>query len=408
MPVKVVGRFAAVVLLTTATAVAILLELRAGHLVDLLTVSAAMAFLAGSAVVLVSIARRDTARLLALSRRRTAIVLDLEAHAIPAAAPSLLSFLTVGVMAHNEALTVRPCLEALLAEHDRDERVARVVAVVSGSCDGTADVVRELAKHNDRVHLIVEPGRTGKANAINQFLAECSTPLAAIVSADVLLSPGSLTALADALRDETVGMAGGRIQPQNARRGLCNALVHLEWELHDAVARRRPKLGEVVVFRRTFSRVDAESLTDEVSIEAVLVSTGYRLVYVPEATVLNHGPTKLSDYVRHRSRIRAGHVLVQRRDGYTPATMRNSVVLLAVWDVLRRRPSAALLLATAIAAELWIRLRTALELHRHGRTEGRGTWAPITSAKRALPVPGAATAPLSALQAEESARVPVA
>lgn len=301
-------------------------------------------------------------------------------------AASLLGTVTVGVMAHNEELTVAQCLEALLTERDRGQGVAKVVVVVSGSTDGTAEVVRGIAGRDGRVELVVEATRTGKANAINLFLAKCTTPLAALVSADVLLGPGSLTVLVEALRDETIGMAGGRVYPQNDRKGLANSLVHLEWTLHDAVARRAPKLGEVVVFRRLFSRLDSWSLTDEVSIEALLVGTGYQLAYVPEAKVLNHGPTKLSDYIRHRTRVHLGHKLQQRSDGYTPSTLRNAVVLRAASDIVGHRVRLAPILAVAAATEVVVRTKARRQLWlrlRRGDTEA-GTWAPIASAKQPL------------------------
>jgi hypothetical protein len=208
-----------------------------------------------------------------------------------------------------------------------------------------------------------------------------------LVSADVLLAPGSLTVLADAFRDESIGMAGGRVSPQNEARGLSNALVHLQWELHDLASRRAPKLGEVILFRRVFSRLEGESLTDEVSIEALLTHNGYGLVYVPEATVLNFGPTKFADYMRHRSRIHAGHLLVRRNDGYTPSTMRTSVVLRAAADCVVRKPAKLPVLVTAFLVELCVRLTARLEVHRRLLTGDSGSdWIPITSAKMALPV----------------------
>jgi hypothetical protein len=307
---------------------------------------------------------------------------------VPSNAVSLLDYLTIGVMAHNEALTIRACLEGLLAESDRGHRLARIVVVVSGSTDGTVDVVRDVVRLHDNVHLIVEPHRTGKANAINLFLEHCSTPLAGLVSADVGLTPGSLTALTEVFRDEAVGMAGGRIEPQNERRGICNALVHLQWELHDLASMRTPKLGEVVVFRRVFSRIEGTSLTDEVSVEALLTTIGYGLVYVREATVLNHGPTRFTDYMRHRSRIHAGHLLVQRSDGYMPSTMRASVALRAALDLVTTKLSKAPLLMLALLVEVCVRIIAKLEVHRRLLTGDRtGVWVPIESAKRDIPLP---------------------
>ncbi|MGH9170391.1 MAG: glycosyltransferase [Acidimicrobiales bacterium] len=302
--------------------------------------------------------------------------------AVPAGVPSLLPYLAVGVMACNEELTISQCLEALLNESESGHRLAKVIVVVSGSTDRTVEIVRSFARSDDRVSLVIEPSRTGKVNAINLYLERCQLPLAGLVNADVVLAPGALSLMAEAFRDDAVGMAGGRPEPQNEHKGLCNRLVHLEWQLHDAVSRHNPKLGEAVLFRRIFRRLTVIGTADEVAIEALLLDGGYELRYVGDAAILNHGPTTLHDYVRHRRRIHSGHIIQQKWDGYTPSTMRSGAVATGVVDALRRDPAILKILPFAVLAEMYIRATTVtFRVRRHVPEVG---WDPIQSAKRAI------------------------
>jgi biofilm PGA synthesis N-glycosyltransferase PgaC len=303
---------------------------------------------------------------------------------LTADAPSLLPYLAVGVMACDEELTIRQCLSVLLDETQNGCKLGQVVVVASGSTDGTRQIVEEIAAVDPRVVLIEEPARTGKVNAINLYLDNCDLPLGGLVNADVVLAPGALSLLADKFRDRVVGMVGGRPMPQNEQTGICNSLVHLEWQLHDTVARRNPKLGEAVLFRRVFPRLRLLGTADEVAIEALLLDAGYELAYVPEALVYNHGPTKLRDYVRHRRRIHSGHIIQQKWDGYTPATMRSSVVAVGVADAVKRDRSVLKVLPIAVATEVYIRATTVVSV-KVSKNLHHMKWEPIKSAKRALP-----------------------
>ncbi|HET6794766.1 MAG TPA: glycosyltransferase, partial [Acidimicrobiales bacterium] len=175
----------------------------------------------------------------------------------------LLRLTAVGMMVHNEAATVEPCLRAVLAAGRGDDRVARIVVVVSGSTDGTEDIVRRVAAIDTRVEVVVEATRTGKANAVNRFLTATDQPILALVGGDTLLGPGSFEALIGPFADMTVGMTGGRIVPTNARTSLADRMVHVLWELHHEVALREPKMGEAVAFRRVFESIDPTSTVDE-------------------------------------------------------------------------------------------------------------------------------------------------
>lgn len=226
----------------------------------------------------------------------------------------------IGVMAHNEAANLPRLLVRLMTEPGDHH----VHVISSGSTDGTNEIVQNLSQLYPRLSLTIEPSRRGKARAINRFLSTLSedTERCVIISGDVLPRPGALAHLLAPLDDTQVQMTGARPCPTNPTHTLVDRIVHLQWTLHDRIARVRPKLGEMIAFRPPVDPLDPDTAVDEAAIEAQLTAEQGRLVYVPQAEVLNRGPRTWRDLLAQRERIWVGHLRLRRRTGYRVSTYR--------------------------------------------------------------------------------------
>ncbi len=290
----------------------------------------------------------------------------------------LLASVTVGMMVYNEENSVGACLKAVLDENDKGKGVARVVVVASACTDRSEEIVREIAFTDNRVELLSEPLKKGKTAAVNEFLSRVNTPFCALVNGDTLIQNGALVQMVNALRDSEVGMVGGRVTPLNSGRNLSTRMVNLIWDLHHEVSLRRPKLGEVVVFRHCFDHLDEESGADEVAIEQKVIKAGLQLLYLPGAIVANRGATNLSDYFRHRVRIHSQHLVSQRSAGYVPSTARLSSGLSGIIRILVTQPGRLLLVGCLAAIEVVARMSSRTLLSAGKR---HTNWSPIKSAK---------------------------
>jgi hypothetical protein len=179
--------------------------------------------------------------------------------------------------------------------------------------------------------VIEQSSREGKASAINLFIAAARSPVLVMASADVLLRQGTLEAALRHFDDPTVGMVGGHPIPVNDESTLLGHAVHLQWRLHDQIARESPKLGEMVAFRNVVPSIPLDTAVDEISIQAIVTQLGYRLVYEPQAIVFNRGPSTVRDFLRQRRRIYAGHLRVAEQQQYAAPTMDGR----RVWRALR-------------------------------------------------------------------------
>lgn len=227
----------------------------------------------------------------------------------------------VGVMAYNEEANIGAALDSILRQRPAAGRIAELIVVASGCEDQTAAIVTDMARHDPRVRLIEQARREGKASAINLFIQAARSPVLVMVSADVLAADGTFDALLHHFRDPAIGMVGGHPTPVNSEASFLGHAVHLQWRLHDRIARQAPKLGEIVAFRNVIPGIPLDTAVDEISIQALISQLGYQLVYEPRAVVYNRGPATVLDFLRQRRRIYAGHLRVREQQDYSAPTM---------------------------------------------------------------------------------------
>ena len=258
---------------------------------------------------------------------------------------------SIGLMAHNEAANIGPLLQALREQETARVEIDEILVVSSGSTDGTEAIVHERKKKDPRIRLITQQRREGKASAINVFLKEARNDILVLESADTLPLPNTVELLVLPLADDRVGMTGARPVPLNPKHTFLGGVVHLMWELHHRVALERPKLGEMVAFRKVIDRIPRVSAVDEASLEAALRNAGLRLVYVPEAIVYNRGPENLRDFLVQRRRIQAGHLWLQLHSGHEVTTAGVRRIFRHLLRVMPQSPRGLLVAVGAVLLE---------------------------------------------------------
>jgi hypothetical protein len=234
-------------------------------------------------------------------------------------------------MAYNEEENIADAIETILGPELLNGTIAELIVVASGCDDRTVPIVREIAGRDERVRLIEEPERNGKASAINLFLGAATAPVLLMISADVLVEAGTIDALLGHFEDPAVGMVGGHPIPVNPETTFMGHAVHLQWRMHDRIARESPKLGEIVAFRNVVPSIPTDTAVDEISIQALVEQLGYQLIYEPRAVAYNRGPTTVRDFLRQRRRIHAGHLRIANQQGYAASTMSSGRVLRALF-----------------------------------------------------------------------------
>jgi cellulose synthase/poly-beta-1,6-N-acetylglucosamine synthase-like glycosyltransferase len=234
---------------------------------------------------------------------------------------------SVGVMAYNEEANIGRCLQGLIDQETCNCSIKEIIVVASGCTDNTVPIVQEFCAQNEKIRLLVQEEREGKASAINLFLSDIDSEIVILESADTVPDSKTIERLIEPFAYPEIGMTGGHPIPVNDPNTFMGFIVHTLWELHHQIALQQPKLGELTAFRRVFHRIPFDSAVDEANIEPLIVGQGYELQYVPEAIVYNRGPETISDFIRQRRRIYAGHLGIRRKQGYSVSTMSSIRIL---------------------------------------------------------------------------------
>ena len=274
-------------------------------------------------------------------------------------------------MAYNEEANIAQAVASVLNQQVSCGKIAELIVVASGCTDSTVDIVDALATQDPRIKLIVQDDRAGKASAINLFIGAARSPILLMVGADTVVADGSVGELLQHFKDPTVGMVGGHPIPVNDDETFVGHSVHLLWRLHDRIARRTPKLGEIVAYRNLITSIPSDTAVDEISIEAAISELGYRLVYESRALVYNKGPTTVADFLRQRRRIAAGHHEIAKQDGYVASTM-------SVWRIVHIGLRSVVWTVGAIALEGTARGLGYYDFRRH---RPHHIWETVTTTK---------------------------
>lgn len=228
-------------------------------------------------------------------------------------------FLSIGIIAHNEEKNIGILLDEFIKQAENIRFPFNITVVTSGCNDRTEDIVRSYEKKDNRIKLLIEKQRKGKAVAINHFLIQAKGDLLIISSADIIPSNEALEKLFSAFSDPLIGMVGGRPVPKSSI-GITGLLNRLLWELHHEVALRQPKLGELIAIRNIIDKIPEDTAADEAAIEALITRKGFKIKYLPEVIIYNCGPKDLVSFIKKRIRIFVGHIYVRKTMSYQVST----------------------------------------------------------------------------------------
>ncbi len=246
---------------------------------------------------------------------------------------------SVGITAYNEEANIGRLLQALLDQNLRQVAISEIIVVASACTDNTVPIIETYAAQNPCVKLFVQPRREGKTSAINVFLANAQEDICVLESGDTLPHEDAVEHLVRMFADPTVGMTGAHKIPVNTPDHLVGFFTHLRLRLEHQLCLEIPRLGEMIAFRKVFTRIPPDVAMDEAFVEALVIQRGLQVRYAPDAVVYNTGPDTIRDFVRQRRRNHAGHLYLKSKYGYAVSSIQNTrvarVALNEIWGAVR-------------------------------------------------------------------------
>jgi len=296
---------------------------------------------------------------------------------------------SVGICCYNEEKNVDMLLDNLLMSQSLPLN-SEVIVVCSGCTDRTPEVVKKFSEKDERVRLIVEPTRNGKASALNKILSSFKGDIFVHLDADLIPSSQAIEAILKRLDDPTVGAVTGRQVPicNGELVGKLNAVV---WGLHNETQKycsdkgiAQHLSGLLFAIRRGLcQRVPGDIVNDDAFIGLECMRKGYKVFFEDQARTYFQCPDSLPEFINQRRRIIYGHLKIKKETGTAPMVLETSPLkcklkILYKWAYKNRK----LLPYFAITClvELYVNILARYDLHK--RDNRHKVWKIAKSTKK--------------------------
>lgn len=287
---------------------------------------------------------------------------------------------SLGIMAYNEENNIGKLLEKLLLQKTNIANIIEIVVVASGCTDRTEDIVKEWNKKDERIKLIHQEKREGKASAINLFLKNAKGEIIILESADTIPADNAVEELVLKFIDEKVGAVGSYVIPTKVKDNFLGFYTNTFWMLHHKISLKYPKCGEMVAFRNILPEIAYNTASDETWIIALLLQMKYEIAYAEGAIVYNKGPENIFDFLKQRRRHLCGYIHLKKELNFKPKTMDNFYVFKILLQNLRPSPKDILFTIFVILLEATCRLIALFDWYILGKNPY--IWEVATSTKK--------------------------
>ncbi len=256
---------------------------------------------------------------------------------------------SLGICVYNEEKNIAKLLECIFTQKLKTVLIDEIIIISSGSIDKTNKIIEYYAKKNKIIKIFFQSKREGKALAVNLFIKKARNNILVLLGGDILLTENAIENLVKELNAPNVGMTGSHPVPVNdINNGLGGFAANLLWELHHRICLKKPKMGEMIAFRKIFEKIPIISSVDEANIEPLIRGQGYLVKYVPEAIVYNKAPLTIKEFIRQRRRIYSGHLAVKFEQSYEVSTLGIFTILTVLFAFLKDNPKPKFVIFTPL------------------------------------------------------------
>ncbi len=225
-----------------------------------------------------------------------------------------LPFVSIIIPVHNEESVIERRLNNIF-ESNFPKNKMELIVVDSGSIDNTRSIIEE--KFPNRVTLLKEELRKGKANAINLALQICKGEIVIITDGPALYHKDTILQLVCSLKIPSVGGATTLYSIPNASENQITSSEYTFWSHKDKIRILESRVystswvsGEACAFKKSIvSKIDEDSLADDSNIALQLLSKGYRVVINENSHFTEKSPSEVFDYFKIKIRRSLGGLM---------------------------------------------------------------------------------------------------
>jgi len=184
-----------------------------------------------------------------------------------------------------------------------------IIVVSDGSTDRTNEIVRRIAKENDRVILLDFPQQRGRAFVHNEAVKKAKGNIIVFTDAETEFEKDFLKVVLPHFSDPKVGCVAGRIYYKNKRDSSITESAGIYWRYEDLIRRLESELGilafgsgaALAVRKELFKPLSLAEDIDRVTPLEVRMA-GFRVEYEPKAIAYDYIEEDVKS--AHKTRVR--------------------------------------------------------------------------------------------------------
>ncbi len=210
----------------------------------------------------------------------------------------------------------------------------KIVMVASG-CEPTALThARKVAREDNRLMLIEEPIRRGKATAVNQIIERFEGEFLVLVNSDALPERGAIGKLLMLIaQNDDVGMVSASpVVDRNA--GITGSVLQLMWGVHNQCLlelnhddRNNHCCDELLAVRsEALRKLPPGTVNDGAFLAGAAYQAGYSIRFCEKARVRIDVPRSIYELMHQRRRIVYGHLQIWKSLGDSPRTLESMLL----------------------------------------------------------------------------------
>lgn len=225
--------------------------------------------------------------------------------------------ITVCIPVHNEEKNISTVIQCVLNQRVSVEKEIYVIS--SGSTDETNNIVLRYCDEGYPVKLLVEPQRTGKANAINILLpliAQSDSEICVFTDGDIYLPETSLQKIIDCfLQNDSLSVVTGHPVPNLKTNNLWEKIAQENCDIWDMVRHIQSVNSSVWTLSGYLFAVKTKDMPEGIPVNLtaedaylglIMHLNNMKMGYETDALVKVKFPSNIIDYYRQKSRTRSG------------------------------------------------------------------------------------------------------
>lgn len=238
---------------------------------------------------------------------------------------------TVGIPTYNEETCIA---KAIQSAQNQDYPIEEILIVSSGSTDNTVKIIKERARTDSRIRLIIEAERNGKASAINIINKYAKGDVIVQSDGDCELYQDAVSNLVHFFKNPKVGAVSGHPIPVIPDGNLFFDWTHMSYNKMHEIRKKQDAdwtfwhlSGYLLAWRRfAFKKIPDVKGAVDAWMGKIIRENNYLIRYAEYALVVVKAPTNIKDFVAQKARVRAGYYFLPKDD--MPRTIKKELLWL--------------------------------------------------------------------------------